>query len=172
MSLTRKKYPLSKRKIIKKTISSIIGMQIWFLVVIVIFFILKINLIPISSQLIRWYPLVFLIILVLNYLYQWWYFKTYFYEATEDYLIIRKNPITPYEIIVPWERIQDVYVEQDFLDRVFGLYDVYLSTATLLSGAEAHIDGVEKRTAEGLKMFLLEKVKERVSKSTQTADIK
>ena len=39
-----------------------------------------------------------------------------------------------------------------------GLYDVHLSSATATSGMEAHIDGVDKHAAEGLKSFLLGKI--------------
>lgn len=81
-----------------------------------------------------------------------------------DYLVIKKGPITPKEITIPWERIQDVYVDQDIFDRIFGLYDVHLSTATFTSGMQAHIDGVEKEAADGLREELLEKIKNRISK--------
>lgn len=178
MSPTREKYPLSKKKIIKKTISSIVGtiVGLFFIGIFfgpIIFGMLTTVNIPyptildILGKLMFLYPILFLIILVLTYLYQRWYFETYFYDITDDYLIIKKDPITPKEITIPWERIQDVYVDQDLFDRIFGLYDVHLSTATLASGIHAHIDGTEKNAAEGLRAFLLEKVKSRISRPTQ-----
>lgn len=66
------------------------------------------------------------------------------------------------------ERIQDVYVDQDLLDRIFGLYDVHLSSATVSSGMEAHIDGVEKQAAEDLRNILLQTVQQRISKNKGT----
>ena len=54
---------------------------------------------------------------------------------------------------------------QDLLDRIFGLYDIHLSSATFSSGMEAHIDGVEKQAADGLRKILLETVKQRISKN-------
>lgn len=103
--------------------------------------------------------------ILLNYLYQRWYFAVYFYDLTPDFIRIRKGPITPREITIPYERIQDVYVDQDLLDRIFGLYDVHLSTATISSGMEAHIDGVEKQAAEGLRTIILETIKQKISKN-------
>jgi membrane protein YdbS with pleckstrin-like domain len=51
-----------------------------------------------------------------------------------------------------------VYVDQDVLDRIMGLYDVHIASATASSGIEAHIDGVEHAGAEGLKKIILDKI--------------
>ena len=101
----------------------------------------------------------------LVYLYQRWYYAVYFYDLTPDFIQIKKGPITPKEITIPYERIQDIYVDQDLLDRIFGLYDVHLSSATISSGMEAHIDGVEKSAADGLRKMLLETVQQKISKN-------
>lgn len=98
------------------------------------------------------------------YQFQIWYFQVYFYDLTDDFIIIRKRVITPREITIPYERVQDIYVDQDLFDRIFGLYDVHLSSATISSGMEAHIDGVEKTAADGLRKIILEKVTEKIKK--------
>jgi putative membrane protein len=100
-----------------------------------------------------------------SYFYQYWYFAVYFYDLVKDFIQIKKGPITPKEITIPYERIQDVYVDQDLLDRIFGLYDVHLSSATFSSGMQAHIDGLERETAQGLRDVLLETIKQRINKS-------
>lgn len=91
-----------------------------------------------------------------------WYFKvyirTYFYDAGEGYLTIRKGVFTPSEIHVMYQKIQDVYVDQDLFDRIMGLYDVHIASATVTSGIEAHIDGVDAATADSLKNFLLSSI--------------
>lgn len=51
-----------------------------------------------------------------------------------------------------------VYVDQDLFDVLFGLYDVHISTATVTSGAIAHIDGLEKKDAEEIRKLILSKV--------------
>jgi hypothetical protein len=38
------------------------------------------------------------------------------------------------------EKVSDIYVDQDFFDRLFGLYDLHFSSASLSSGTLAHID--------------------------------
>jgi putative membrane protein len=166
-SKTREKFPLSPKKIIKKTIASTIKITILLLVIWVV-----IILSPISQKAIDWLKAaafvtfgVLLLAILLTYFYQRWYFAVYFYDLTPDFIQIRKGPITPREITIPYERIQDVYVDQDILDRIFGLYDVHLSTATISSGMEAHIDGVEKQAAEGLRNIILQTVQQKISKN-------
>jgi len=168
-SKTREQFPLSYKKIIKKTISSTIAITI---LLVVIFGFLVVTLASIGQKAIGllgiitfgMFGFLFLFIL-LTYLYQRWYFAVYFYDLTPDFIQIKKGPITPREITVPYERIQDVYVDQDLLDRIFGLYDVHISSATISSGMEAHIDGVEKQAAEGLRNIILQTVQQKISKS-------
>jgi len=169
MSKTREQFPLSEKKIIKKTIKvnlvlDIIVLVIWIIAAVTISFsggasggVLGVTTVA---------TLVFLILFFsVTYLYQKWYWAVYFYDLTDDFIIIKKHPITPREITIPYERVQDVYVDQDLLDRFFGLYDVHLSSATISSGMEAHIDGVEKQAADGLRKVLLETVQRRISKN-------
>ena len=168
-SKTRQQFPLSYKKIMKKTIASTIAITIFLLVV---WGFLTFMFGSIGQEAVGWlgtatlgiFGFLFVVIL-LTYLYQRWYFAVYFYDLTPDFIQIKKGPITPREITLPYERIQDVYVDQDLLDRVFGLYDFHVSSATVSSGMEAHIDGVEKQAAEGLRTILLETVKQRISKN-------
>lgn len=102
-----------------------------------------------------------ILLFFLVYLYELWYMKSYQYDLTEDYVIIKKGPIAPQEITIPYDRIQDVYLDQDLLDRLFGLYDVHISTATVTSGVRAHIDGVDRKAALGLREIILKKIKEK-----------
>ena len=83
------------------------------------------------------------------------YIKSYYYSDDDGFITIRKGVFTPTEIHVQYNRIQDVYVDQDLFDRIFGICDVHIATATILSGMEAHIDGVDFTVSEGLKNFLL-----------------
>jgi len=135
-SPTREKYPFSPKKIIQKTIiTSTIGW--FFLFIFLLFMVSGIGAVIMSDSnqdptayvgliFIVFYVFAFLLIAIvlLSYLYQRWYFAVYFYDILEDYLVIRKGPIAPREITIPWERIQDVYVDQDIFDRMFGLFDV------------------------------------------------
>lgn len=175
MSPTREKYPLSENKIVKKTITSVLGTTVFlgFFGVAFAFPFVGIltsigtsassSVYDIFSKLIWLYPLFFLFYIAIVYFYQRMYFASYYYEIGVDYLVIKKGVFAPHEITIPWERIQDVYVDQDIWDRLFGLYDVHLSTATETSGISAHIDGVEQPAADGLKALFLDKVKTRIS---------
>lgn len=170
MSKTREKYPLSFNKIIKKTITGFIA---WFILGIIIISVLVGILIFVSGlpkivlpSVVGVIVVILLIILIINYIYQRLYFNSYFYDFTDHFIVIRKGVITPKEISIPYERVQDVYVDQDILDRIFRVYDVHLSTATYTSGMEAHIDGLEKVPADGLKEELLQSIHEKIKKKT------
>ena len=167
-SKTRDNFPLSTKKIIKKTIISSLNYIIFsFIIFTTIIFNFN-STDSVNPDLLSFMKLgtfvilgfLFLIIL-LNYLYQRWYFAVYFYDLNNDYIVIKKGPITPKEITIPYERIQDVYVDQDLLDRILGIYDVHISSATISSGLEAHIDGVEIESANGLRNLILETIKQK-----------
>lgn len=166
MSKTREKYPLSPRKVWKKTLNSMIGLTIAALLGSVL-----LSLSLVANRASEYVPLlligiafIYILSALLTYLYQQWYYAVYFYDLHEDYIVIKKGPITPREITIPYERIQDVYVDQDLMDRMFGLYDVHLSSATASSGMAAHVDGLEKAAADGLRADLLHIVGTRISK--------
>ena len=158
-------YPLSPKKFKKKFISSMLGLIILFAVLIVCALVMEfaisvagdgsafvINMVSLGM-------IVFLGIIVA--IKSWYinaYIRNYFYESEPNYLTIRKGVFTSAEIHVPYHKIQDVYVDQDFLDRLMGLYDVHIASATAGSAIEAHIDGVEKEAADGLKNLLLSKI--------------
>ena len=173
-SPTRDKYPLSPKKIIKKTITSMIGWLFGLSFLLLMIGGMVAGIMSDSNQnmtgffgflFISLYVIAFLLIVLalLTYLYQRWYFEVYYYDTRDDFIVIKKGPIAPKEITIPWERIQDVYVDQDIFDRMFGLFDVHLSTATITSGMQAHIDGVEQQAADGLREVLLGKIKSRIS---------
>ncbi len=93
-----------------------------------------------------------------NPLYQHLYFKRYFYDMDDDNIIIRKGVFAQKEITLPFSRITDVYVDQDILDVLFGLYDVHISTPTQESGRFAHIDGVNKAGSVELRQMILDRI--------------
>lgn len=166
-SRTREQFPLSPRKIFKKTLASTL---VWVILLLIVWGILVATLSSgtdtggwLAISTVGIFGFLFFIILV-TWLYQRWYFAVYFYDLTSDYIVIKKGPITPQEITIPYERVQDVYVDQDLLDRILGLYDVHLSSATISSGMAAHIDGVEKQASDGLRAMLLQTVNERISR--------
>ena len=150
--------PLEKRKIIKKNIRRTISSIFLILFFYIFFSIFGIGSIEfgISFSIIIF---ILVIILAINYIWEIFYFKSYFYDIGKDYLMIKKGVISRGEIHVLYNKIQDVYLDQDFLDRLFGLYDVHLETAGFSSGMEAHIDGVNEENSKKLRDILMSKVK-------------
>lgn len=87
------------------------------------------------------------------------YFIFYFYNITPEHIIIKKGIISRKEIVVPYEKVQNVFIDQDFWDRILGLYDVHVATADMQSAGMAHIDGVFEHDAKNLRGMILEKMK-------------
>lgn len=146
--------PLSRLKILKKTIAHPI-FWLWVLVggmrlpalaflfgpliggiidnVLFLF-----NLIPIAAILI----------------YECLYYKLYYYNFRDDEAEIQKGVVGRAKGMVRYERLQNVYVDQDILDRIFGLYDVHFETAGETSGFYSHVDGLNKENSDKLVAFL------------------
>ncbi len=144
----RGKYPLRKAKILKKTLSqSVFPVTLGFLGFVLLFLLksaLPVLLIGIS-----------LAITFALYYYNVLYFRSYHYDLTAEGLSIGKGVINVWNINIPVHKIQDIYIDQDFLDRIFGLFDLHLSTATNISAYQAHIDGVSEGDALALRRILL-----------------
>lgn len=100
-------------------------------------------------------------------IYEYYYYKLYYYNFTDDGAEIRKGVVSRATGHVRYERLQNLYVNQDFLDRIFGLYDVHYETAGETSGIYSHVDGLEKENADKLIQFLNEKAKN----SSQTKQV-
>lgn len=166
MSKTREKYPLSHSKIIKKTIMTsgyALAPAIIATVLLAINYHCRLDYFYHAINTLYFFigTLLFMVGIAVIYWYQCWYFATYYYDFTDQFLCIKKGPVAPTEITIPYTKINDVYVEQDILDRFFGLYDVHVSTATNISGQTAHIDGVDKKAAEGLRKEILDRIAKR-----------
>jgi len=153
------KYPLESRKPLKKTIAGT-----WKLISIIIFigiyyvFISLYNnsdLQMLSSWIIYTFIGILILFIALKYIYEVFYMKYYFYDLLGKNLIIKKGVFSRNEITLPINRLQDVYVDQDILDRIFGLYDVHVSSATIISGNLSHIDGLNKENAQAIKNLIL-----------------
>lgn len=155
----QRSYPILKKKITKNILKD----TLYLLICLMPFFILQfINLITTRNfGSVFWMgALIFLYLAVASCIlvYQIAHFIFYFYDLTDTHVIISKGIFHRQEITIPFDRIQDVYIEQDVFDRLFGLYDVHVSTATPSSFNRAHIDGVSAQDAEKIRMLILEKV--------------
>lgn len=159
-------YPLSSRKFWKKIIEKT---PLWLALFagLGVFFVLGVGMFMygnVDGALERWKTLAFasmltwVVSIAMYAVYVKIYIRQYYYDANESFVTIKKGVFAPTEIHVQYQKIQDVYVDQDILDRIMGLYDVHIASATISSGIEAHIDGVNFASSEGLKHLLLDKI--------------
>lgn len=161
-----KNLPLSKKKIIKKTIAS--GGLMPFLailgVIILGFFSNPVSvtggdtLSSFFNVVIFWTIIFFIFVFALMTLYQWLYYKFYYYDFQADTAEIKKGVISMATGHVRYSKIQNIFVDQDLLDRIFGLYDVHYETAGEHSGFYSHVDGLNKENSDKLVAFLKERV--------------
>lgn len=170
-STLQQQFPLSPRKFWKKILSQIVGIILidiflgGFIGAALIFSLIALGVLPEHTDNMTAVVGIlsyFLIFFALHLgIYAWYikaYIKRYYYSGEDHFITIKKGVFAPTEIHVQWQKIQDVYVDQDILDRIMGLYDVHIASATSASSIEAHIDGVGQVAANGLKEFFLNKV--------------
>ena len=169
MSSLRETIPLETKKIIKKSISGTIGLLLLAgLLSIFLGFFLFVDirelkewpaiLVAVRSVLRIALPILLVLLFSWNPFYHYLYWKRYFYDIDDKNIIIRKGVIAQKEITLPFSRITDVYVDQDILDVMFGLYDVHISTPTEQSGQFAHIDGINKEGSHKIRQMILDRM--------------
>lgn len=150
--------PLEERKPLKKTVAAVFVLFILFVIICIIALFAAQQ---ILTQ-ILFYGIVFLILIaIIKFVFEIFYLKNYYYNFTEDCLLIRKGVLNITEVIIPFGRIQNVFVDQDIFDRLFGLWDVHVSTVTMHSMMEGHIDGLNAENAKTIAGLILEKIKKK-----------
>ena len=101
------------------------------------------------------------VLVILALAYEWTYYLNYFYDASSDCLTVRKGVFGFAQVVLPFDRVENVFMDQDLFDRLFGLYDVHLSTVGLSSIRLTHIDGLEEKNAIAVRDRLLERINRR-----------
>ena len=162
-SEARKRFPLSRRRVFKETLAQTVG-ALSFLVIVWVILAVLASLSIEFAELFKLISLAFawvvLMVLLVVFLYQRWYFAKYFYEFTPSGVQIKRGSDKhPQEIAVPYSQIQDVRIDRDWFDKLFGLYDVHIYSTIPLSNAAAHIDGLEKNAASELRATILKVAK-------------
>jgi membrane protein YdbS with pleckstrin-like domain len=139
----REHYPLSKLKPIKKTVK-----YTWYFAVLSIVVAIGLS--------IDWFTtvLVVLLFLVVVLAYQIVYYITYQYSDNKQILKLKKGVFLETMLVIPYDRLQHIIIDQDVFDKIFGLYDVHVSSAGT-TRMELHIDGLRKEVAEELKHLLV-----------------
>lgn len=170
-------YPLQFRKIWKKLLALEIGRggtearKMWRPIVNALLLLTVVSLVFLywgdqNGAEVKWSAIIGLIIALWAMLYTllafylWLYIWTYYYDFDEHYMRVRKGVLIRREVTIPYQRIHDVYIDQDLLDHVFRLYDLYVATASEKSLQETHIDGLSYDNAQKLRDLLLHEVRE------------
>lgn len=168
-----KNLPLSKKKIVKKSINAF-GIIPFIIVGFIPIFAFVIIAGDIEVPLNIWVAIVFwtvipaLLILTIVVGYQYLYYKFYYYNFQDDTAEIKKGVISVATGHVRYSKIQNIYVDQDLLDRIFGLYDVHYETAGERSGFYSHVDGLTKENSDKLVTFLNQRLLNKDVSSTGT----
>lgn len=153
---------LESIKPLKKTVSGSLGVAVLFAIAIgVMLFIMPESIKDIlpMQTIILWAILLFVVIIIAKFAYELAYLKNYYYNLTPEMLLIRKGVFNINEIVLPFEKIQNVFVDQDIFDKLFGLWDVHVSTVTIESDIQAHIDGLNEQNAKIVSDILLKEMK-------------
>lgn len=155
--------PLSGKKVMKKTISGLIGLLIVVGIGIAILWILasrnEIMPMEIFNKIMIWTGIVGAILTIWTVIYQKMYYDRYFYDWSKDTLTIKKGVIGRQQIFLRFDRIQNVFRDQDILDRIFDIYDVHVSTVGDSSVNMCHIDGLTKDNSDRMLAVLMRQVK-------------
>lgn len=159
-------YPLERRKILKKTVQKMSSFFVLFIPFLFFFSYLLFISQPLWLLFIAAFFFPVILVFILIYIYETFYFKNYFYDITEEGLIIKKGVFSTKKSIIPLNKIQDVYLDQDILDRLFNLRDLYVSTVTARSILNAHIDGISPEKAEKIAHLLIEKIENKRKQKT------
>jgi membrane protein YdbS with pleckstrin-like domain len=149
-------YPIEQSKILKNTLGVFVS----------IISTLGLSFILFSTFFIYVFKTFFYLVLILIglfilgvYFYNYLYYKRYYYDLQKDFILIREGVITYSEVTLPYYRIQDVYIDQDPLDQLFGLYALHIATASGQSLINAHIDGLNYQNAQKIKGEILKRLK-------------
>lgn len=104
-------------------------------------------------------------------IFEYLYYKFYYYSFRENNAEIKKGVISSATGHVRYERLQNIYVDQDIWDRIFGLYDVHYETAGETSGFYSHVDGLNKENSDKLVKFLNDQINNSDNGSSHSENI-
>ncbi len=110
-----------------------------------------------------------IVVSILNYLYQRWYYKYYYYEISGKHLIIKRGPFEFRETIIPFEKIMDVSMNQHFLDKPYKLHNVSL-IVDFGRKEKITISGFDKEVAQRLFDFIIKSIHFRI-KEQESEDL-
>lgn len=161
-------FPLNRKMVMKKAIA---WSLIWFNLILAIYLIPTIYLNIAysggsSSVLMTMIGFIFFltVVFILNYLYQIWYYKYYYYEISGKHMIIKRGPLELREVVIPFEKIIDVNLNQGFLDKPYKLYNIGL-IVDFGRKTKIVISGFDKEVAQRLFDFVIKSINFRIKEA-------
>ena|SRR5690606_23039644 len=115
-----------------------------------------------------WYVLAaYILLMFLSFLLQRKSFKNRGYALRERDIIYRRGVLSVITTIIPFNRIQNVAINEGFLSRKYGLAQLHVFTAGG-SSSDIKLSGLLKADAENMKEMILQQI----VKKADDADIK
>jgi len=93
------------------------------------------------------------------------YFR-YFFHLEADRLVIQKGVFNRTRIRLPFERIQNIRIEQKVLHRMLNVVSLRIDSAGS-SGSEITVEALERHKAEDIRQYVLSQKREGFSSSSQ-----
>lgn len=106
-----------------------------------------------------WPLLILIAIAIFTVVYEYFYYKLYRYDFGAEQIMVRKGVIARETGYAKYNRLQNIYVTQGIMDRIFGIYDVHFETAGETSNTYSHVHGLMKNEADKLLEFLNSRTK-------------
>jgi membrane protein YdbS with pleckstrin-like domain len=112
-----------------------------------------------------------LFIVILNLLYQWQYYKNYYYDLRISTLLVKSWGVYGKTIEIPYEKIEKVSLYADYLDSFFEIYNVRIERSCTGSGGDyeacldVYIRGLRRDNAEKLMKTIWSKARRRKNES-------
>lgn len=86
------------------------------------------------------------------------YFR-YFYHLEEDQLVIQKGVFNQSRVKLPFERIQNINIEQNVLHRLLNVVSLRIDSAGS-TGSEVAIEALDREKAESIRQYVLAQKRE------------
>lgn len=164
--ITEKDYPIETRWIFKSIMRSILSAFIFTFLVIT----------DMKDPRAKIFLTIFFSSIPIDFIYSALRRSTFHYFLEDNFLLIKQGIFSKQQRHIPYEVIQNLYVKQDFFDRIFDLSSLMLENASSsmtinsiqtpieqtagFSGNQVNIPGLSKQNAETLKNIILQKIKE------------
>src|SRR3989344_6560852 len=162
-TITEKNYPIEAKWIFKSILRSILSALIFSL----LFFF------GLNDSRSKLYLIIFIGFVPIDLIYFALRRVTFHYSIDDKFLLLKQGILSKQQRHIPYGVVQNIYVKQDFLDRIFGLTSLTLENASAnqtkgqqaeqpgtvgFSGNKVIIPGLTKENAETLKNIILQKM--------------